>query len=225
MTESKHGIHESIDRYLANHLGDAERESVETRIVGDPAFRHEVELTAALRDGLRELDRQGRVAPLLKTRTGIWPRSPIAIAASILALALGVAALLFYQRIEHVRRDLAAAPGKLVVATLRFEQTRGAETGPDMTWQRPSQPTVLEMRFDVGLEPAADYSVVIERLQPGAEPLVVLSKRTVPSADGTVPLTVDSAVLASGDYRIHLAPQPASSMTSDPTAYTLRITD
>jgi hypothetical protein len=132
MTDREQGTQETIDRYLANRLSDAERELVETRIVGEPAFRHEVELTEALRDGLHELQKQGKVAPLLKTRTGIWPRSPFAIAASVMALALGIAALLYYQRLERVRHELAAAPGELVVATLRFERTRGGEAGPDV---------------------------------------------------------------------------------------------
>ena len=52
MTDRDQGNQKMIDRYLANHLNDTERELVETRIVGDPGFRHEVELTEALRDGL-----------------------------------------------------------------------------------------------------------------------------------------------------------------------------
>ena len=225
MTDREQGIQETIDRYMANRLSDAEREVVETRIVGDPAFRHQVELTEALRDGLRELQKQGKVAPLLKTRTGIWPRSPFAIAASVIALALGVAALLFYQRLERVRHELAAIPSELVVATLRFERTRGGEAGPDVTWQRTAAPAQLEMQFDVGLEAASGYRVFIERIGTGADTPVLRANAASISADGTVSLSVSSALLEPGDYRMRLEPQPLSPMHPDPTVYTLRVAD
>ncbi len=224
MTDSDQGTQETIDRYLANRLSDTEREVVESRIVGDPPFRHEVELTAALRDGLRELQKQGKVTPLLKTRTGIWPRSPVAIAASVMALAFGVAALLFYQRLERVQHEMAAAPGELVVATLRFERTRGAEAA-DVVWQRTSAPALLEMQFDVGLEAASGYSVVIERVGAGADTPVLKANAAWSSSDGMASLSIHSALLEPGDYRIRLEPQPASPLHPDPTVYTLRIAD
>ena len=225
MTDRDQGNQKMIDRYLANHLNNTERELVETQIVGDPGFRHEVELTEALRDGLRELQRQGKVAPLLKTRTWMWRRSPYAIAASIVALALGVATLLHYQRLERAQDNLATTPGELVVATLRFEQTRGGDAGPDVTWQRTSAPALLDMRFDIGLEPASGYGILIDRIGAEATVPVLQAIAASISADGLVSLSVNSALLAPGDYRIRLEPQPLTPMRSDSTVYTLRITD
>lgn len=223
MTDKQQGNQETIDRYLANRLSDAERELVETRIVGDPVFRHEVELTEAMRDGLRELQKQGEVAPLLRPRSWMWRRSPFAIAASVLALALGVTTLLLYQRLESERHELSAAPGELVVATLRFERTRGSQAGPDVTWQRTSAPTLLELRFDVGLETALGYSVLIERVGAGADTTVLMTKAVWISSEGDVSLSIHSALLKPGDYRIRLEPRPASPMHPEPTVYTLRI--
>jgi len=224
MTDRDQGTQESIDRYLANRLNDAERELVETRIVSDPPFRHEVELTEALRDGLQELQKQGKVAPLLKTRTWMWRRSPFAIAASVMALALGIAALLLYQRLEPKRHELAVAPGELVVATLRFERTRGGEVA-DVTWQRTAAPALLEMQFDVGLEAAPGYSVLLERIGAGVDTPVLKTNAVWINTDGIVSLSIDSALLEPGDYRIRLDPQPASPMHPDSTVYTLRIAD
>jgi hypothetical protein len=214
-----------IDRYLANRLSDSEREVVETRIVGEPGLRHEVELTEALRDGLRVLQKQGNVAPLLKTRTGIWPRSPFAIAASVLALAAGVAALLFYQRLDRVRHEMAAAPSELVVATLRFEQTRGGDEGPDVTWQRTAAPALLDMQFDVGLDAARGYRVSIDRIGAGTDAPVLKADAAAVSPDGIASLSIRSGLLKSGDYRIRLDPRPVDPSHADPTIYTLRITD
>ncbi len=216
MTDSRQGIHESIDRYLANRLSDAERALVETRIVGDPDFRHEVELTQALRDGLRELQKQGQVAPLLQPRTWMWRRSPIAIAASVLALAIGFGALLYFER-------TASKPPALVVASLQFEHTRGAEPGPDVTWQRSESPTLLEMRFDVGLEPASSYGVLIERAGASADTTVFTAASVGIGLDGQLALSINSALLEPGDYRIRLEPHPASPANPEPVIYALRI--
>jgi hypothetical protein len=216
MTDSRQGTHETIDRYLANRLSDAERELVETRIVGDPDFRHEVELTQALRDGLRELQKQGEVAPLLQSRTWMWRRAPFAIAASVLALAIGVGALLYFER-------TASKPAALVVASLQFEHTRGAEPGPDVTWQRSESPTLLEMRFDVGLEPASSYSVLIERAGASTDTAVFTAASVGIGRDGQLALSINSALLERGDYRIRLEPQPANPANPEPVIYALRI--
>ena len=225
MTDRDQVTQETIDRFLANRLNDAERAVVETRIVGDPSFQREVELTEALREGLRELQKQGKVAPLLRPRTWMWRRSPLAIAASVMALALGIAALLLYQRLERVRHELAVAPGQLVVATLRFERTRGGGDVPDVTWQRTAAPTQLNMQFDVGLEPAMGYKAVIKRVDASAETTVVLVTLVGIEAGGEVSLSFDSAFLEPGDYQIRLEPQPASPMHPEPMIYTLRIAD
>jgi len=216
MTDSRQGTQETIDRYLANRLNDAEREVVETRIVGDPDFRHEVELTQALRDGLRELQKQGEVAPLLQPRTWMWRRSPFAIAASVLALAIGVGALLYFER-------TGGKPDELVVASLHFEHTRGSDSGPDVIWRGAQSPTLLEMRFDVGLEPAPNYSVRIERVGSGADTTVFTAASVGIGMDGQLALSINSAALEPGDYRIRLEPQPPGPDRPEPVIYALRI--
>ena len=205
-----------IDAYLANRLGDAERTVVETRIVGDPSFRHEVELTAAMRDGLRELEKQGKVAPLLH-RTGIWQRSPIAIAASVLAIAVGVAALLFSQRTEHKAQEM-------VLASLYFEQTRGADAAA-VVWQRTAAPTLLDLHFDVGIEPAPSYDVLLERVGNGADETVLSAKSIPIGQDGLLTISIQSSTLAPGDYRIRLEPRQSGPTSQEPVTYTLRIAD
>ena len=224
MTDIYPGNLEIIDRYLANRLSDAERELVETRIVGEPAFRHEVELTEALRDGLRELQAQGEVAPLLSPRTWMWSRSPIAIAASVMALVFGVTAFLLYQRLDQPQQDLRAASGELVVATLLFERIRSAQPGPDVSWERSAAPTLLEMRFDVGLEPAAAYRVQVEWIGAGPDATLLLATPAVVGPEGGVSISLHSALLEPGNYRIRLEPLPSASMDQESIVYTLRVT-
>ncbi len=178
MTDSKQGIGETIDRYLANRLSDAERDLVETRIVGDADFRREVELTQALRDGLRELQKQGEVAPLCSNRVpgcgGVHhspSRRPCWRSRSVSALS-------------SISSARPAFPPALVVASLQFEHTRGAEPGPDVTWQRVESPTLLEMRFDVGFSPSPSYGVLIERASPAADTTVFTAASVGIGLDG-----------------------------------------
>jgi hypothetical protein len=223
MTEKQQET-QDIDRYLASRLSDGERDLVETRIVGDPDFRHEVELTDALRDGLRQLQKQGEVAPLLKPRSWMWRRSPTALAASIAACIFGITSFLLYQQLDRERHELTAASGQMIVATLRFERTRGGHAGPDLSWHRPSAPTLLEMRFDAGLEPAPGYRILIERVGGDVDTTVLMVTSIGTGLDGEVALSVHSALLKPGDYRIRLEPQPASPMNPEATVYTLRVT-
>ncbi len=217
MTEGKYSESlASVDRYLAGHLDQSEREMVETRIVRDAKFRGDVELTAALRDGLRQLQAQGQVEPLLKARTWMWGRSPWAIAAALLACAIGVATLLVQRPQDESRPVLATQ-------TLHFVTTRSGDARSDATWQKTSQPTRLQMRFDVGLEPAPEYRVTIVRVARGSTAPVfeVLAGRT---GEGDVAIAVDSALLEPGDYGISLVPQPPDRL-QEATHYTLRIAD
>lgn len=215
MTDISPEDRELIDRYLASRLTGPEVLMVETRIVEDPGFRNEVELTEALREGLQELQRRGEIAPLLTPRRTLLRQPRFALAASLGVLALGAASFLFFQ----LPGD---DPAGVTATTLRFEQTRSADAAPHVVWQRPGGTAVLRLHFDVGLEPAAAYRIVIERASGAGG--TVLNAVAGLTEDGVAVLTVDSAALAAGDYRIVLTPQsPAPS--PEPVVYALRISD
>lgn len=187
---------------------------VETRIVEDPEFRNEVEITLALRQGLRELQKRGEIAPLLSPRRAFWSLTRVALAASVAAVALGAASFLFFSR-----QDLAPPGG--VTETLHFVQTRSPDFAADATWQRPQAPGRLELRFDVGLEPAPAYGVVIERLAVEGRVTVLESPATT-VAGGEAVLELDGARLAPGAYELRLAPLPAGTAGTQ-FRYTLQV--
>lgn len=214
MTDISPEDRELIDRYLASRLSESEVTVVETRIVADPGFRNEVELTEALRDGLRELQKRGEITPLLSHRYAWWRRPRVALAASVAAIALGTASFLIFQRMDSGR-------DAMVVASLRFEQLRSAGAEPDVVWRPTGLPTRLEMRFDVGLEPAGSYRVVVERMTDGAAVLVLEAAATM-TPDGEATLAVESALFEPGDYEITLRPQPPAE-SREPVTYALRI--
>jgi hypothetical protein len=82
-------------------------------------------------------------------------------------------------------------------------------------------PTRLELRFDVGFEPAGSYRVVVERMTDGAAVLVLESRATM-TPDGEAALTVESALFEPGNYEITLHPQPPAE-SAEPVIYALRI--
>ena len=189
---------------------------VETRIVHDANFRNEVELTEALREGLRQLQAQGQVEPLLKTRPRMWGRSPLAIAATVVACAIGVATFLVYRPLDDGRRVLATQ-------TLHFMKTRSSDARPDVTWQKSSEPMRIELRLDVGLEPAAEYEVYIARITNGAT-APVLEALAARTSAGDVLVAVNSTLLEPGEYSIRLVPRQPDGMPQA-TDYALRVVD
>lgn len=214
MTDISTEERDLINRYLAHRLAESEALVVETRMVEDPAFRNEVELTEALRDGLRELQRRGEITPLLSHRHTRWRYPLFALAASLAAVALGAASFLLYQRLDSGRHEV-------VIASLRFEHTRGAGDGPDAVWQQTGAPTRLQMQFDVGIEPAAAYRAMIERMTDGAT-VLVLETAAALTPDGSATIAVDSTLFEPGDYEITLMPQPPAA-SPEPVVYALRI--
>lgn len=187
---------------------------VETRMVEDPEFRNEVELTQALRQGLRELEKRGEIAPLLSPRRAFWSPPGVALAASLAAVAFGAASFLFFLRPDP------ALPG-IVTETLQFAQTRGSGFEPDVTWRQPRAPRSVELRFDVGLEPAAGYSVLIERAA-GDDFIQVAVATAATSRGGEAILLSSGAAFPPGDYRLTLTPL-GSAAGQAPVRYRLRV--
>jgi len=205
---------------------------VETRIVASPTFRHEVELTEAMRDGMRELSRQGEIAPLLASATSFWCRPPVAVAASVIAGLLAVTSLLLYKRLEQTQHELTDATYSLdksklttptSAETLLFQHTRSDDGTPDVIWRRAQAPTLIELRFDVGLKPAPSYTITIERLELGASAVILATPITGINVDGETVIAVHSALLEVGEYRVRLTPQAASTWENESIEYTLRI--
>jgi hypothetical protein len=210
MTDIAREDRELIDRYLADRLTGTEAHVVETRIVEDPVFRNEVELAAAFRDGLRELQDRGELTPLLSPRQPAWRQPRFGLAASAAAVALGLTSFLLYQR-------LATQPAAAASESLVFEQRRSAAGGADATWERSGTGT-LELRFDVGPEPAPAYEVAIRR---GPDAALWLRATAVTAADGEAVLRVDGRRFTPGDYTIRLA----ASGSSESPEFTLRVVE
>jgi hypothetical protein len=222
---------ELIDRYLAERMTEDEVLSVETRIVADPGFRHEVEVTEALRAGLRRLDEADGLEALLggsgrhgKTDHSVafWARPSYALAASVATIGLGVLALVLYGQLKQERElSTVSRPVEMVTqfgptqrrTPVAFASLRSSSESVSI--QLPSEPVLYEMAFDVGAEPAGEYALTIVRHAPQGDAVVFSAARVAPESDGLLRLSLHSALLAPGDYVVQLMPQ-GSGPTADP---------
>jgi hypothetical protein len=218
---------ELIDLYLAERLTEDEIGVVEARIVAEPGFRHEVEVTEALRAGLRRLDQADGVEALLAgsgpqgipdRAAAFWARPAYALAASVATIGLGVLALVLYGQLRHERGLSASArPGEMASqfapvqrrTPIAFAAMRSASE--PVTIQVPSEAVLYEMAFDVGAEPAAGYALTIVRPVVEGDAVVFTAPRVAPEPDGLVRLSLHSALLAPGDYVVQLMPQGSGS--------------
>jgi hypothetical protein len=225
---------ELIDRYLADRLTEDEVLSVETRIVADAAFRHEVELTEALRAGLRRLDEADGIEAVLSgsglhrnsdRAVAFWARPSYALAASVATIGLGVMTLVLYGQLKHEREGSTASRPVEMVTQFAPTQRRTPvafaslrSVSEPVSIQLPSEPVLYEMAFDVGAEPAAEYALTIVRPAAQGDVVVFSAPRVAPESDGLVRLSLHSALLAPGDYVVQLMPQ-GSGPTADPGAH------
>jgi hypothetical protein len=214
--------------YLAGNLTEEERAMFEERMFTDPAFLDEVRLTEAMRGGLRHLEARGQLAPLLTPVPRFWAHPNFALAASLAAIAFAVTSTLLYLRIDQSQVGVGVVANdisSLAVETLRFELTRSATALPNVTWSRPDVPAMLELEFDVGLEPAASYRATVAMVMNDVATPVLVLPNLFAAADGLILVTIHSALLQRGDYRIRLEPQSKPTVRIEPLDYSLRILD
>ena len=200
---------ELIDRYLAGRLDAASLQQVEARIVADPVFRGEVELTEGLRSGLKALERRGGLAEPARPPLRFWQQPAYALAASVAAVALGLTSFALLDQLRQARSAtqlLHPAPAS-GVRVLTLARSRGADGTADLTLTRESAPTLLELRLDPGPVPAAAYRVGIERIDPESRTAILTLPRIAPTDSGELVVELHSAMLPPGEYAIGLIPE------------------
>lgn len=215
MTEISQSDHELIRRYLAGRLTDEEESMLESRSVRDAAFRTELELSAALKQGMRKLDARGEIDGILAGARTAWRRPAIAIAASVAIIAIASLSVL------HVVDSPRHGDPTARAVSLYLERTRGVPTGDTVNWTLGAAATRLQLHLDVGATPAPRYRVEIWReASDGSAPLMRLVEST--SAEGHVVVAFDDSLLAPGLFEVRLTPHPES-FDGEVTRYHLRV--
>ena len=198
---------ESINRYLAGTLSQADRDAVEARIVGDARFRREFELSYILRRGLADLEAAGQLQALVGSRP-LWKRPVFAVAASV-ALVASLIGLLLATDIWRSRGDTATGPVQAPIVEqqadsgtriLRLAQMRGRADEPNLIWFAEPEIDRLELHIEAAEDPAARYELKIEKVGDGRAEIAEFPS-LIPS-DGELIATIGASLLPPGDYRL-----------------------
>jgi hypothetical protein len=218
---------ELIDRYLAGRLDDDACAQVEARIVADGAFRGEFELTEQLREGLHELEVRGELGSLDRDPRRFWQRPGYALAASVAAGLLGIAALALYGQLQDARTALVELQGAGALRPTVTGRTRvvtlartRSSSGVDLVLRASEQADLLELRLDPGLKPAERHWATLERIEGNGSTVILSVPSLTPSPDGSVVLVVNSGLLQPGNYRVTLTPLEGADAA---VAYRLRV--
>ncbi|HSN71593.1 MAG TPA: hypothetical protein VLT59_08780 [Steroidobacteraceae bacterium] len=200
---------EQINRYLAGTLPEADQAAFEARMFRDATFRAEVELSREMRAGLADLRRTGELDHLTRRASSFWQRPAFGLAASALAVVASIVAFASYEQIRTLRAELAAATTSVAtlastgtgIEVLRLIRTRSGGDRPDLTWQVDPGVAELELRLDVGLEPAPTYVFQLKRVEEAARIPIITAPALAP-ADGELAVTLNAALLTPGRYDI-----------------------
>jgi len=195
----------AAERYAAGQMSDSEELAFETRMLEDPQLAAEVDTVHRIRQGFRELDSRGEIAPGQEW-SRFW-KAPYAIAATVTLLVLGAAGVLMLRTpavtfaTPALLSSLSGADAARVVAEITFASTRGAQASGEAPSLPRSQlvslkilPAVSSDAYRVTLEPAGD-----------AATMAAVTVNATSDTHGFVIVYVDSSRLEPGTYRLLLA--------------------
>jgi hypothetical protein len=196
-------------RYLADQLSDSERQSFEVRLIEDPAVLRELEATARMKMGLRELRREGHLDNLVENRNkgSLWAFG-IAAAVAVLAIGLGV------WRPDAPKSAMIAASVTALVDDsghpLRvagsYAVLRKRADAYDATIALPAERRAIELRILPGaVAPGNSYQITLAQID-GRIPARVIGavEMLQPAANGEITVYVDSSVLMPGEYELNV---------------------
>jgi hypothetical protein len=206
---------ETVNRYLAGRLSDAECAEFEKRLTREPELVRELEAVARFKVGLQVLHERGELEAT--TRAPPWTYRWLAIAAAIAVLAVGV--LTFRSFVTPAERSiLAAVPaaltdqqGNVLPSAGTFTLLRKRVPTADAVIELPPPGRAIEMRVLPENPSQADgYRVSLWQQAQAAEPRKLGTVTHVtPAADGFLVIFMDTTPLAAGEYLLVVSPPTA----------------
>jgi hypothetical protein len=197
-------------RYLAGRLSDDEAERFEAYWAQHPELTRDLEASARLAAGLRELRQRGELTTAVR---GAWWARPLAllsIAAGVTAVAAGAVAWLLSARAPEIPLGAAVASlpryaaGQLPVGeTYSLLRLRSAARA-DAVLELPAEPRAIALRV-LPERASADGRYRVELAREGAADAGLAADLRA-ADDGFVDVYVDSRALAPGRYRLAVVP-------------------
>jgi hypothetical protein len=198
-------------RYLAGRLSDDEAERFESWWAQHPELTPDLEATARLASGLRDMRRRGELTAAV--RGGWWarPLALLSIAAGVAAVAAGAVAWLLTVRTPEIPLAGAVASlprlaaGQLPIGGTYSLLRLRAAVRADATLELPAGPRAIALRVLPEQSSASGrYRVELAR-EESRNAGVALDLRA--ADDGFVDVFVDSRALSPGRYRLAIAPE------------------
>lgn len=209
---------EWIARYLAGRLSDSDTARFEAYWAEHPEITRDLEASARLQAGLRELRARGELEGVVRDRW--WSRrlSLLAVAATVSAFVGGFVAWQMAGRMDRV--PLAPTLAALAThassplekgATYSLLRLRSVATA-DATIDLPVEPRAIELRvLPEAMSADGHYVVRLAALdEDGTAHAASLTPPVAADADGFVTIYVDSRGLDAGAYVLGVAPSGAA---------------
>ncbi len=195
---------ERMRDYVGGQLSDEERRVFEERLVRDPNLVQELERSIRLKEGLHELEAQGRLAVLTPSPRLFLRWASLAAAATVAALALVLWRQPHLRGLEPVGPPVfatLAAASTPIAKQFTFVAMRGAAT-PEL-----STPRLGTIEFLTAPSAAAPtYRAVLTREQGGISSTIGTLSGLERAPDGYVHFYADAARLADGHYVLQVTP-------------------
>lgn len=223
-----------LNRYLADQLSDTERAAFERRLIESPAVVEELEAAARLKVGLARLRESGDLQRVLASAVR-WPQPHVfALAASLAALAIGIA--VWRGDYSSSAPMLAASLASLVDESGRQPHIVGRHAvlrtrvdGYDAIIERPQSPGALELRVlpDLSASRSGEegrYRVDLARVRDDAsvEPVATVAGLRS-QEDGFVTLFASSSRLTPGKYRLTIAGEGSERAPGEEDSFLIRV--
>jgi hypothetical protein len=214
-------------RYFAGQLSEVEANELESRMLENPDIAREADLTRRMRAGLGELQRSGRLEPLMRSEPPSRLRVQFAAAAAVMVVVVG--SLVYFTRPTPSTTILATSiealrPGVSVSGTYLVAKLRSGDASITIPLPRPPEAVRLNI---LPAMPTSTGRYRVELQQAGAsagsEPLAAVAG--VVGDQGLVSVLIDTSHLKPGRYVLTLTPSGKQTAPTGTSVYPLTLTD
>jgi len=222
--------HHVVARYLADQLSEDERRAFEEHFIANPEMVKEIEAAARVKVGLHKLRETGELESVLKPIAWFRNSRYLALAASIIVVALGVT--LWFGRSAFEPPTLVASVSKLVdgagkplaiANSYAILRTRGFSYDADIELPVAAQAIELRVLPEVVANPAR-YRVAVARIgDDGSLTAVGAIKGLTPADDDFVTLYFDSERLSVGRYQLTISGDADTDAASAVSTFRIRL--
>jgi len=202
--------HQIVERYLAGRLPPKGVQDFERFCAANPALLDEIGLPMHVNAALRLLEAGGRPPPWEERPRKFWETPYALIAAVLIALALGAAALYLRSRLLTVEQRIAGLQQQIAIRpidpatstrSITLIPSRTAPSRHDAVILGDGPAQIADLRIDMGWSAFSIFRVTIDRIDQGR---VGVLYNVLRDSSGQVHIGLNTSALGSGSYQFTL---------------------